>query len=243
MPNSFFRFKEFTVYQNQTRMKITTDACLLGAYSEFEKNKKNTVLDLGAGTGVLSLMVAQKHPLSTIRAIEIDKKAVFEMQENIQLSPYKDRISCIHADIRDWDKLNNEVFDGIISNPPYFNEQNPSSNKEKSWARHETEGIGMEQLLGVIKNKLSEKGTAYIMYPYMRLKECKEHLKSLSLQAKNILIVSDTPTAKPHICILALEHKKIQKEEAEEQSFFLKRDKETYSDDFIALLKPYYLYL
>src|SRR5690349_10557815 len=121
MPNPYFRFKQFTVYHQHNAMKVTTDACLFGAWvaeqMHNEKDKVQSLLDIGTGTGLLSLMIAQKNEVN-IDAIEIDKASAEEANENIQNAPWKEHITIQHQDILEYHP--GRLYDAIICNPPFY---------------------------------------------------------------------------------------------------------------------------
>src|SRR5205085_2984467 len=115
--NSYFQFKQFRVQQEATAMKVSTDACIQGAWTPIEPFVKN-VLDIGTGTGLLSLMVAQRNNHILIDAIELDENAAQQATENIHASPWGDRINIVNGDIRNY--TFNRQYDLIICNPPFF---------------------------------------------------------------------------------------------------------------------------
>jgi len=120
MANTYFQFKQFTVQQDKCAMKVTTDSCLFGSLSPTLSEGEGVlnVLDIGTGTGLLSLMFAQKKQNALIEAIEIDKDAFEQAKENIAASPWSYRINIIHADARNYPFP--QKYDVIISNPPFY---------------------------------------------------------------------------------------------------------------------------
>jgi len=150
MGNPYFRFKQFMVYQDRCAMKVTTDACLFGAWCAMEienaKLKIKNVLDIGAGTGLLSLMAAQRNRHITIDAVEIENEAAAQAQSNIEASPWRDRIHLYATDIRSFQSL--VKYDAIISNPPFYEKEIVSADREKNTAHHSTD-LELEQLLWI----------------------------------------------------------------------------------------------
>jgi tRNA1Val (adenine37-N6)-methyltransferase len=242
MKNKYFQFKAFTVHQSHSKMKVTTDACILGAYADYACKEKGTIIDVGAGTGVLSLMLAQKNNSCKIIALEIDDDSIIDLQYNIENSIYKEQIRHEHIDAIDWNEQCTEKVAGIISNPPYFNELNPSEDKGIARARHEKNSLGMNQLLSIIKERLSNTGKAYVMYPYSRMHEFINATENADLSILELLNIKDTQGAKPHIFIGCLQQKKeILKTETKE--LIIKNQKNEYTEAFTHLLSPFYLYL
>ena len=122
MSNTYFQFKQFTIHQDKSAMKVTTDGCLFGAWvadrMTNEVFKKNNCLDIGSGTGILALMLAQKNPNLSISAIEIDKDSFEQASKNIANSPWSPGIKIVHGDIKKFQSP--EKFAFIISNPPFY---------------------------------------------------------------------------------------------------------------------------
>ena len=119
MSNNYFQFKQFTIHQDKCAMKVCTDACLFGAFvaNEIQDKTINHILDIGAGTGLLSLMLAQKSN-AAIDAVEIDKSTYEQAEENISQSSWKEKITVYNSGIADF--YSNYKYDLIISNPPFF---------------------------------------------------------------------------------------------------------------------------
>ena len=139
MANTYFQFRQFIIHQDRCAMKVTTDACLFGAWvanqikntgSEF-----STALDIGTGTGLLSLMVSQKNDLK-IDTIEIEDDAFEQLKENIADSPWKDRINLFHNDVRNF--IFNQQYDVIFSNPPFYENELKSDDAKRNLALHGT---------------------------------------------------------------------------------------------------------
>ena len=123
-----FKFKEFSVNQDQCAMKIGTDAVLLGAWASLEANPF-AILDIGAGTGVLGLMLAQRSHAEVIDAIEIDDDAYEQCVDNFELSPWADRLFCYHASLEEFAEEIDDEYDLIICNPPFYAEDYKTENE------------------------------------------------------------------------------------------------------------------
>jgi tRNA1Val (adenine37-N6)-methyltransferase len=155
-----FRFKHFIIKQERAAMKVCTDSCLFGSLIDSE-NIKNA-LDIGCGTGLLSLMVAQKNLKIQITALEIDQNAVFDAAENIHESPFLNQITLHHQTVQDFAKKSNEKFDLIFCNPPFFQNNLKSDKIEKNIAHH-AETLTFDDLAESIDVLLEEKGSAWIL--------------------------------------------------------------------------------
>src|SRR5689334_16561633 len=153
-----FRFKQFIIQQDKTAMKVTTDSCLFGAWltNRLGESFGQSVLDIGTGTGLLSLMFGQKNPNAIIDAIEIDAEAAQQAKENVEQSPWGERINVTNADIRRVaDTL--PAYDIVICNPPFHENQLSSDSYQKNTAHHSTE-LSLEDLLRIIPGRLKEEG-------------------------------------------------------------------------------------
>lgn len=131
--NNYFQFKQFKIHQEKAAMKVNTDGVLLGAWATTENAE--TILDVGTGTGVIALMMAQRCS-AKITAIEIEENAAHEAIQNIQISSWQDRITVQHISFQQFATTNQNVFDLIISNPPFFSNGVKSKSHSKSIARH-----------------------------------------------------------------------------------------------------------
>lgn len=155
-----FRFKQFTVKQAINAQKVGTDSMLLGAWvtGNFER-----ILDIGTGTGILALMMAQKNPTADITAIEPDLASLNEAKDNFNASTYSDRMLAIHAPLQTFGSM--EKFDLIISNPPYFENAYLSDDLERNRARH-TDQLPVYELYEYAAELLADNGEFYVVVPY-----------------------------------------------------------------------------
>jgi len=136
MPNNWFRFKQFTIQQEHAAMKVGTDGVLLGAWASVPE-PGSRVLDVGTGTGLIALMIAQRTRDVWVDALEIDPSSARQANENIQNSPWKDRMNCIHYSFQDYASQCKYQYDQIICNPPFFSASTKAPSKEKNLARHD----------------------------------------------------------------------------------------------------------
>jgi len=241
MSNSYFRFKQFTVNQEKTAMKVCTDACLFGAYiSSKEKlatNNQTSILDIGAGTGLLSLMIAQKLS-GNIDAVEIDEDAYKQAQENFKSTAWKTRLSAFHADVT---KLTfSKKYDIIISNPPFFTDSLKSNNEQKNIAKH-TAFLSYTALASVAYSNLAGNGRFYILLPYKEFEVFEKIATKSQLAMIKRADIKPTPSSGYFRTIGVFTNAREQPITAE--SLTIKDNNNKYTYEFIELLKDYYLYL
>ena len=158
-----FKFKQFTVKQDRCAMKIGTDGVLLGAWTSL-KNNPFSVLDIGAGTGILSLMMAQRSYAEQIEAIEIDDDAYEQCAENFENSPWNDRLFCYHASLLEFVEEVEDAFDLIICNPPFYSEDYKTDNKSRNLARF-NDAMPFKHIIYAVAHLLAEEGIFSIILP------------------------------------------------------------------------------
>lgn len=245
MPNSYFQFKQFTINQEKCAMKVTTDSCLFGAWvAQTISNGElivNNCFDIGTGTGLLSLMLAQKNPSLKIDGIEIDTNAFEQATENIANSPWASNINIILGDAKNiaFDKK----YDFIISNPPFYENELKGNDIGKNIAHH-NEGLLLAELLSIISNLLSEVGNFSLLLPFKRYNELKELCVSSSLSIQTVVFVKQT-NQHPFFRIMVMGRKSSAEnsEKLKETSLSICTQPNKYSAEFIDLLKDYYLHL
>ena len=166
-----FRFKQFTVWHDRCAMKVGTDGVLLGAWAPanpFTPNPLTRILDIGTGSGLIALMLAQRFPEASIDAIDIDEAAVEQARENFAGSPWTDRLHAFHARLQDWQnhplQITNYKYDLIVSNPPYFQNSLKNPDKGRQTARH-TDTLSYAELLRHSARLLTEKGLLALVLP------------------------------------------------------------------------------
>ncbi|HEX8460401.1 MAG TPA: methyltransferase [Segetibacter sp.] len=238
MSNSYFQFKQFTVSQEKAAMKVCTDACLFGAVvaSAIEKNEQiKTVLDIGTGTGLLSLMLAQKST-AMIDAVEIDPDAEEQAFKNFEKSPFQNRLTLIKSDIKEIEIKKN--YDLVISNPPFFNNDLKTNNKQKNIALH-GEVLSLEDLLKVVIQLLKTGGIFWVLLPFHRAGFFIDVAHSHGLFLTDEVLVKQTEKHSYFRAILSFRQVKT----TIKQSEIIIKKEGSYSEEFIELLKDYYLYL
>ncbi len=238
MSNNYFQFKKFTVYQDKTAMKVGVDSVLLGAYTEC-KNAKN-ILDIGTGTGLLALMLAQKTSVP-VTAIELEQNAYRQALENIQNSKWNN-ISVLHSSVQDYAAKGNITFDLIICNPPYFHKSLGTNNLQRNIARHDNE-LTIDILISCINTLLSDKGRFYMIYPYDRKEEVLNTAAKYKLYPTNLLAVRGNESKPPNRIIIELAFDNSNHQSHANEKLLTVRSKSTnkYTKEYKELTKDYYL--
>jgi tRNA1Val (adenine37-N6)-methyltransferase len=241
MANPYFKFKQFTVYHDRCAMKVTTDSCFFGAWIANEihnaEYRIKEVLDIGTGTGLLSLMIAQKNELN-IDAVEIDKEASQQATENIQASPWENRIQIFNEDILSFEP--NKKYDCIISNPPFYENELVSEQPKKNIAHHSKQ-LTIAEVLRLIKFHLQPGGTFFLMLPFKRKEEIDNLLRKHDLRVMHSVILSQSVNHSPFRTIIKGTTKKTIP--GISTSIAICNEHQQYTSEFIHLLKNYYLYL
>jgi tRNA1Val (adenine37-N6)-methyltransferase len=233
-----FTFKQFTVYQDKCAMKIGTDGVLLGAWAD-PKNAFS-ILDIGSGSGVVSLQMAQKSCAEVIDAIEIDADAFEQTVENFERSDWGDRLFCYHASLQEFvQEMEDETYDFIISNPPFYNATYKSDgiSEKRALARH-TETLSFDSLLDATSKLLSEIGTCAFIIPFQYEDEFLKLANQVELFPNRIARVKgkeDTPIKRS---LLQLSFKNTAPKISE---LILEIERHVYTSEYIALVKDFYL--
>jgi tRNA1Val (adenine37-N6)-methyltransferase len=178
---STFHFKHFSVKQSDSAMKVGTDAMLLGALINSDDKKKG--LDIGSGTGVLSLMIAQQNPHIEITAVEIDEQSAGECQYNFNQSEWADRLNVLCNDFLDL--KTDDKFDLIFSNPPYYQTTNLNVDERKAQARH-AQSLPVPEFLSKVKSLMTSEGSFWVIIPYEDFDYWKENANNVRLYSQSI---------------------------------------------------------
>ncbi len=271
MPNPYFRFKQFTVFHDRCAMKVTTDACLFGAWCADEVTTKThrhedftketndapkepqtsnfkppsaaeglpqaqqTCLDIGTGTGLLSLMVRQKNEVE-IDAVEIDAEAAAQAAENVEASGFNG-IRVLHQDLRSFNP--EKTYDLIISNPPFY-EDDLASGKAKKDTAHHSEHLKLDELLLFVSRNLSPDGSFFLLMPFKRHDELMQKLPSHNLFISHMITVRQSTRHQPFRLMLRCTPSPVNSIQNE---ISIWDDANSYTKEFVDLLRDYYLYL
>lgn len=232
-----FQFKQFSVEQDQCPMKIGTDGVLLGAWANIDSCEK--ALDIGTGTGVIALMIAQRAEKAKILGIEIDPKSSAQAEKNMIASPFAERLEVKNCSIQDYMKDYDDKFDLIICNPPFFSGGTFSGNQERNDVRH-TVKLPNGDLLRCAKTLLKTNGRFCVILPYIEGLRFKELASSYGLNASKITSVIGK-VGKP-VERLLIEFSQSTIENIEENELVLQvGGRHEYSEDYVNLTRPFYL--
>lgn len=234
--NKPFKFKDFSVNQDKCAMKIGTDSVLLGAWTSI-KNNPFSVLDIGSGTGVLSLMIAQRSTSETIEALEIDADAYEQCSENFENSPWADRLFCYHASLLEFVEEAEDEYDLIICNPPFYSEDYKTNNKARDLARF-NDAMPFEHLIYAVARLLSDDGMFSVVIPFKEEEHFITLASKIGLFPNRILHIKGHPDAEIKRSLLEFSFKE---SKIETSKLIIETERHQYTDDYINLTKDFYL--
>ena len=243
MRNSCFYFKQFAIAQDKCAMKVGTDGILLGAWARLPE--KAQILDIGTGTGLLALMLAQRSqssntfPNTFIDAVEIDHDAYQQAKENIESSPWRDRINIDHASIQDWAITCSRQYDLIISNPPFFENAFKPSQNSRNLARH-SDSLSQTDILQIASQLLNPNGHLAVIYPTDLANNFLAKAQSFNLFCDRQVHVKPTPQSPVKRILLELSPTQYP---SQATTLTIEESKHLYTQDYIALVKDFYLNL
>ena len=233
-----FRFKQFSVSQEYCAMKIGTDSVLLGAWARLD-SQPNSILDIGAGTGVLALMLAQRSGAELIDAIEIDDAAYEQCVGNFEASDWGDRLFCYHASLDEFTEEIEDQYDLIISNPPFYTDTFKTENEERNKARFE-DAMPFTELLKSVSKLLSPTGQFNLVIPFSEENSFIELAAKEGLYPSHILQVrgqESSPVKRSLICFT------FEKQTIKTQELIIEIARHQYTKEYINLTKDFYLKL
>ena len=253
MPNNYFQFKQFTIQQEKAALKVSTDSCLFGAWVAEEVRSMKyevrsadnsltthhsplTILDIGTGTGLLMLMLAQKCD-ALIDGIEIDEPSYQQAKENIEASPWKERLQLFHADVKHFNFT--KKYDLIISNPPFYEGDLKSDVANRNVAMHDA-GLKLDELLKVVDANLMDEGRFAVLLPYQRAAYTISLAENVNLYLQAHVQVRQTVKHGFFRSMLLFSRTK---REPTIEELDIKDENNQYTNEFICLLKDYYLHL
>ena len=200
MKSKTFNFKQFAVEQDKCAMKVNTDGVLLGAWAT--STGAINILDIGTGTGVIALMMAQQNEHAIIDAIDIDKDAYLQAKRNFETSNWAERLNAYNISLQNF--VPDKKYDLLISNPPYFINDFKTANKQKNIARHSTE-LTYQDILNHSNRLLNENGSLYLVIPFFNLLLLQTIAIKFNLFISKVLEVTAQNGKKPYIVLIKLE--------------------------------------
>lgn len=233
--STIFRFKQFDVEQKGAAMKIGTDGILLGAWTPLDPSI-SSILDIGSGTGLLGLMLAQRSSVETIDAIEIDGNAYEQTVDNFEASPWNDRLFCYHASFAEFVDEIDQQYDLLISNPPFFKNTFKTNESSRNLARFQ-DALPFEELLAGANNLLKKEGKLFLIIPYYEEEEVVETAKKNYLFPEKITRVKGNPTAAFKRSLIFFGRKKVSFAENE---LFIEYERHQYSESYRELTKNFH---
>ena len=242
MPKDFFAFKQFSIYQPYADvMKVSTDSVLLGCFANVENLNQGNALDIGCGTGLLCLMLAQKNKNLKITGIDINPNACQCAQYNVNHSIFYQQIEIMNISLKNFLDKSNLFYDIIISNPPYFSDSLKSQKLGKNTYRHQQE-MTYEELLKGVKILLKKDGVFYVVIPYYEEKKFLSLVNEYNLFIHRKLTVWAHPKKQyPHIFIYSLQ--KYSSEYINTQKLYIYNDQFRYTEEYLNFTKDFYLFV
>ena len=233
-----FDFKSFSIVQSRSAMKVCTDSCVFGAL--INPHNAQSILDIGTGTGLLSLMLAQKTSDTLIDVIEIDPESILDAKENIAASPWKHRFNIHEADIRSWNKK--KTFDVIICNPPFHVRSTPSSNPKELTAFHSDNTLPFDSLIQAITSHSHANTQSWILLPICEMQEFIDIAKGYYLYPQESILIHHASNEESirRICRFS---KQNERQYIERKFSYRLYPSGPYTEEFITAMSPYYLFL
>ena len=234
MPDNIFKFKQFDVLQNNVVAKIGTDGVLLGAWTPISNDFKH-FLDVGTGTGVIALILAQRSKNGYIDAIEIDENACKTALFNFENSLWKNNLKLLKGDFTQY--LFQKKYDCIVSNPPFYKNSFPIKNEQRNLARNEA-SLSFELLIKKVSNILSAHGNFSVIIPFEFEDEFISLAEKENLYPNEVLRVKGNFNAKIIRSLICFSFKKTK---LKENLLMIEKERHIYTDEYINLVKNFYL--
>ncbi len=235
MANNYFNFKQFTIRQEKSAMKVGTDGVLLGAWANCSNAK--SILDIGSGTGLIALMLAQRSSAS-IHGIEIDEAAFTEACYNTKQSPWSEKVTMHHTSLQEYATTSQNKYDLIVSNPPFFENSLKADVEARTTARH-SDSLSTAELFAGVTSLLNENGKFAVVIPADNMDLYKKAAKQSNLFCISILHIKPTPQKPPKRVLM--EFRKKYCKLAEETLIVEEFGRHQYSDKYKQITREFYL--
>jgi len=233
-----FQFKQFAIQQDRCTMKVGTDGVLLGAWADV--SEVQIVLDIGAGSGVIAIMLAQRTENAIIHAVEIDAEAYEQAQENMQNAPWAAQLTAFNISIQDFVETHENRYDLIVSNPPFFSGGTFSHSQERNSVRH-TVKLPHGDLLSAARTLLSEQGRFCVILPFIEGLRFQELARDYNLYCTKITEVK--PKADKPVERLLLQFEHHERPLTQDTLIIQLEDRNDWTEQYIALTREFYLYM
>lgn len=231
-----FKFKQFTIEQDRCAMKIGTDGVLLGAWISV-KNNPFSILDIGAGTGIIALQLAQRSNAEMIDALEIDANAFEQCVDNFENSPWGDRLFCYHASLEEFVAEMDEEYDLIVSNPPFYSEDYKSLDDSRNDARF-TDALAFDELIDSASRLLSDEGIFALIIPRKEEADFIKMASEVNLFPNRICRVRGNDKSEEKRSMLEFS---FEKTAVQIENLTIETSRHNYTQDYKNLVKDFYL--
>ncbi len=238
MANPYFRFKKFTVWHDKCAMKVGTDGVLLGGWAYVSEAAR--ILDIGTGTGLIALMLAQRSPEARIDGIDLDRDACMQAEANVAASPFAGRIRIFPVSLADYRPDEGRKYDLIVSNPPYFTDALKCPDPQRRMARH-TDTLPLDELLQTARGWLHPAGRLALVWPAEGRERLERAAREAGLHFIRLTEVHSLPGVPPKRLLAELGMQPVA--ETVFGRLAIEQEGHRYTEEFTALVKDFYLYL
>jgi tRNA1Val (adenine37-N6)-methyltransferase len=237
MSNNWFRFKQFTIQQEHASMKVGTDGVLLGAWASVP-GAGCRVLDVGTGTGLIALMIAQRTQSVSVDALEIDPISAWQAKENFLNSPWKERIHCISSSFQDYASHCRTRYDQVICNPPFFSGSSKTHSREKNLARHD-DSLSLQDIFKCSVLLMKETSVVSLILPVQKLEPVMDLISEYRMNCNRLTRVK--PDEMKPLKRVLVEFSYVPGELIEDELTIETNRRHVYSDQFKKLIDAFYL--
>lgn len=234
---SKFQFKQFSIEQDRCAMKIGTDGVLLGAWTPIDNNPRS-ILDIGTGTGIIALMLAQRSNSEQIDALEIDEEAYEQAVDNFENTIWSERLFCFHACLDEFVEEPEDEYDLVVSNPPFYTDDFKSATEKRDLARF-ADAMPFEDLIEAADLLLSENGIFAVIIPFKEEEKFLALAKEYELYPVKTTRVKGTPTTEIKRSLLAFSRNEKAVNAIDE--LVIETARHIYTPEYVALTKEFYL--